>query len=72
MSYATLAPSADQRRIGVIGVFIRSVFARINRRGDPRHTGQTTGALSEKQLADIGRARGMISGAPRQSAEFRR
>ncbi|MEO9779453.1 MAG: hypothetical protein ABJH07_05290 [Sedimentitalea sp.] len=71
MSYATLAPSVDERRFGVIGMFIRSAFGQLKSQRDPVPANQGTGAMSEPELADIGHARGVISGTSQQAAGSR-
>lgn len=71
MTYATLAPTPEERRFGVIGLFLRSAIAQFNSRRDTHPASKTPGSLPEPDLADIGHARGMISGATQQTTELR-
>lgn len=70
MSYATLAPSAEERRYGVVGLFLRATFGRANTRANAEITA-VPGAFPENELTDIGHARGILSGASQQSTPFR-
>ncbi|MDU9005184.1 hypothetical protein [Sedimentitalea todarodis] len=71
MTHATLAPTPNERRFGVIGMSLRAILAQFVSRRDAHSASQTPGAMSERDLADIGHARGMISGTTQQTTESR-